>query len=100
MKTSRQLVLQLLIKMAKSQSYSNILLDEALKKSELSQQDKKFAAALFYGVVERQLTLDKIIRNYSTRPVDKLSDEVHQILRMGIYHVITSYSIHYTKLYE
>lgn len=88
MKTSRQLVLQLLIKMAKSQSYSNILLDEALKKSELSQQDKKFAAALFYGVVERQLTLDKIIRNYSTRPVDKLSEEVHQILRMGIYQLL------------
>ncbi len=88
MKTARQIVLNMLVKMAKSQSYSNILLDEALIKSELSPQDKKFAAALFYGVTERQLTLDRIIDIYSSRPSDKLSEEVRQIIRMGIYQLL------------
>ena len=85
MKTARQVVLQMLVKMSKNNSYSNIMLDETLNKSQLSPQDKKFAAALFYGVTERILTLDLIIKKYSARPVDKLSDEVRQILRMGIY---------------
>ncbi len=88
MKTARQVVLQMLVKMEKNNSYSNIMLDETLNKSQLSPQDKKFAAALFYGVTERILTLDLIIKKYSARPVDKLSDEVRQILRMGIYQLL------------
>lgn len=76
MKTARQVVLQMLVKMSNNQSYSNILLDEALSKSQLSAQDKKFASALFYGVTERELTLDLIIKKYSSRPLDKLSNEV------------------------
>lgn len=88
MKTARQVVLQMLVKMSNNQSYSNILLDEALSKSQLSAQDKKFASALFYGVTERELTLDLIIKKYSSRPLDKLSNEVRQILRMGIYQLL------------
>ena len=96
MKTSRQFVLQLLIKMSKNSAYSNILLDEAFVSSQLNSQDKKFAAALFYGVIERQITLDEIIKKYSNRPLSKLSVEAQQILRMGIR--ITSYNVCYTKL--
>lgn len=88
MKSSRQLVLQLLIKMSTNSAFSNILLDEALISSQLSPQDKKFASALFYGVIERQLTLDEIIKKYSNRPVAKLSVETQQILRMGIYQLL------------
>lgn len=88
MKTSRQLVLQLLIKMAKNTAFSNILLDEALLSSGLSPQDKKFTAALFYGVIERQITLDEIIKKYCNRPIAKLSVEIQQILRMGIYQLL------------
>lgn len=83
--TARKFVLKILLKMSGNSAYSNILLDEALKKSTLSPQDKKFAAALFYGVLERQLTLDIIIKKYCNKPLSKLSDEVRQILRMGIY---------------
>lgn len=88
MKTSRQLVLQLLIKMSKNSAFSNILLDDALISSGLSPQDKKFAAALFYGVIERQITLDEIIKKYCNRPIAKLSVEAQQILRMGIYQLL------------
>lgn len=88
MSTSRQLVMKLLVKMSKNQAYSNILLDDALSKSDLSAQDKKFSAALFYGVCERIITLDKIIEKYSSKRSDKLSDEVRSILRMGIYQLL------------
>ncbi len=88
MKSSRSLVLELLVRMEKDSAFSNILLDDALSKSGLEPADKKFAAALFYGVIERKLTLDSVIKKYSSKPADKLSVEVLQILRMGIYQLL------------
>lgn len=87
-KTARQITLEMLVKMSSNNAYSNILLDDTLEKSGLSAQDRKFASALFYGVVERQLTLDIIIDKYSNKPSDKLSCEVRQILRMGFYQLL------------
>lgn len=85
MGNSRKVVLKLLTKIDKNSSYSNILLDDGLAKSNLSLQDKKFAAALFYGVLERKITLDAVIKKYSNRPSDKLNVEILNLLRMGIY---------------
>lgn len=85
MGNARKIVLKLLTKLEKNLSYSNILLDDGLSKSDLSVQDKKFASALFYGVLERKITLDAVIRKYSNRPSDKLNIEILNILRMGIY---------------
>ena len=85
MGNARKTVLRLLTRLENSGSYSNILLDEGLERSELSPQDKKFAAALFYGVLERQITLDNIIREYSRNPKNKLGTEVRVILRMCLH---------------
>lgn len=85
MGNSRKVVMKLLTKLDNNSSYSNILLDDGLKKTDLSFQEKKFAAALFYGVLERRITLDAVIKKYSSRPTDKLNNEVRNILRMGIY---------------
>lgn len=54
MADARLTVIKLLLKMEDSASYSNILLDGALSESGLSERDKAFAAALFYGVTERK----------------------------------------------
>lgn len=81
MGNARKTVLRLLTRLENSGSYSNMLLDGS-ERSDLSPQDKKFAAALFYGVLERQITLDNIIREYSRNPKNKLGTEVRVILRM------------------
>ena len=44
MKNARKLVVKLLTRMDVNNSYSNLLLSDALDKSELSNQDKKFAS--------------------------------------------------------
>ncbi len=85
---SRKFVMNLLIKMEKNSAYSNLLLDNALQNSGLSVQDKKFASALFYGVIERLLTLDAVIDFYSNKPSYTLNIEVRQILRIGIYQLL------------
>ena len=64
MDSARRLVVRTLTKVDDNNSYSNIVLSDALEKSGLSEQDRKFASALFYGVIERKLTLDEIIAHY------------------------------------
>ena len=88
MSDARTTAAKLLMRMENSGSYSNILLDHALAASKLSERDKSFAAALFYGVTERQLTLDYIIGKNSSLPFQKLDKTAVIVLRMGIYQIL------------
>lgn len=88
MKTARQVVLELLIKMQQNGAYSNIVLDNTFNSEKLSNRDRAFAAMLFYGVIERKMTLDYIIRLYSSTEFDKIDVDVLQLLRMGLYQLL------------
>lgn len=85
---ARMTAAKLLMRMESSGSYSNILLDHVFDHSELSERDKAFAAALFYGVTERQLTLDYIIEQNSSLPFGKLDKNAVTVLRMGLYQLL------------
>ncbi len=88
MADARSTAAKLLLKMESGGSYSNILLDSALDESGLSQRDKAFAAALFYGVTERKMTLDFIISQYCTAGLSSLKPETRTVLRCGIYQIL------------
>lgn len=88
MKSARQVVLELLLKMQENGAYSNIVLDNTFSRERLSNRDRAFAAMLFYGVIERRMTLDYIIRQYSSTEFDDIDVDVVQILRMGIYQLL------------
>ena len=88
MKSARQVVLELLIKMQENGAYSNIVLDNTFSREKLSNRDRAFAAMLFYGVIERRMTLDYIIRQYSSTEFDNIDTDVVQLLRMGIYQLM------------
>lgn len=85
---ARMTAAKLLMRMENSGSYSNILLDHALSASDLSERDKAFAAALFYGVTERQLTLDYVIEKNSNLPFAKLDKNAVTVLRTGLYQIL------------
>ncbi|MCM1298267.1 MAG: 16S rRNA (cytosine(967)-C(5))-methyltransferase RsmB [Firmicutes bacterium] len=88
MKSARQVVLELLIKMQENGAYSNIVLDNTFSREKLSNRDRAFAAMLFYGVIERRMTLDYIIRQYSSAEFDNIDTDVLQLLRMGLYQLM------------
>ena len=83
--TARQAAVQALLKVDGEGGYSNLVLNEQLKKAQLSPEDTAFASRLFYGTLERKLTLDHIIGVYSKKPVHKLTPAVAEILRMSLY---------------
>ena len=86
--SARKLAVTLLDQTEEKGSYSNIALDAALDKSELDARDKRLCAALYYGVLERKLTLDYIISRYSKKPPEKLDGIVLQIIRTGLYQLL------------
>ena len=57
-KTSRYLAMSILEKTDENQSYSNLLLNEAIQKNNLSPADARLLTELVYGVLQRKLTLD------------------------------------------
>ncbi len=87
-KNARQTALELLLKSERNGVFSNLALDAALSQSRLEQRDKSFVSALYYGVLERKLTLDFIISRYSDLPVPKISADILCILRMGLYQLL------------
>lgn len=86
--TPRQLAFDLLQRAEKGKQYSNIILDNALKNSDMSDADKRLASALFYGVIEKKLTLDFQITKLSSRPIEQLDSLVITALRIGLYQLI------------
>ena len=73
--------------------YSNLVLEGLMRKNELTGQERAFCTALFYGVVERRITLDWVLGRYSRQPVEKLSPAVRDILRMAVYQLLYMPSI-------
>ena len=86
--TARQAAVQALMRVNHEGGYSNLVLNETLKKAQLSQTDAAFASKLFYGALERRLTLDHIMSSYSKKPVAKLTPAVADILRMSLYQLL------------
>ena len=84
----RRIALDTLIKCESSGQYSNIALDNALKKSKLEENDKALASALFYGVIERRITLDYYVSRLSSRPISEIDERTLGALRLGLYQLI------------
>lgn len=86
--TPRLVAYELLKKLEKSKQYSNIILDHALNQSGLEGPDRALASALFYGVIEKKLTLDYQLSHLSSRKLEELDCDVLCALRMGLYQLI------------
>ena len=78
--------------------YSNLVLDAALKKQELTPQQAAFCSSLFYGTLERLLTLDARLAPFLKKPIEKLDPPVRAVLRSGLYQVLYRSEEHTSEL--
>ena len=84
----RKLVYNSLISCAENEKFANLEADTVLKRNALSPSEKAFFTAFFYGVTERQITLDYQIKKLSVTPIEKLQTKVLILLRMGMYQIL------------
>ncbi len=85
MKTPRRMAADALLRVDTEGGYSNLVLDSALKKEKPDKRDGALATALFYGCLERRVTLDHCIEAYAKRPVDA---KVREVLRIALYQIL------------
>ena len=69
-------------------AYSAIAINNAVREENLSGVDVSFLSALVYGVLERKLTLEYIIRQYSSIRIKKIEDKTLIVLYLGVYQLI------------
>ena len=83
--TARNCALEALLKVEENEGYSNIVLDKTLKKYELEQRDASLCSHIFYGVLEKKITLDYYIGKFLKKPDFVLNNAVREILRIAFY---------------
>ncbi len=88
MKKPRAVAFDVLYRIFSEDAYSNLAIDNALKENNLNRLDSAFCTALVYGVLERLLTIDYIIRKLSSVPFRKIELKTLIILRMGFYQLL------------
>ncbi len=85
----REMALKSLYKIEKNGAYSNIVLDETIKRNkELSNRDIGLMSEIVYGVTTWKITIDEIVKKHSNIKLKKISPWVLNILRMGIYQIV------------
>lgn len=84
-KSARLVAYEALMQVCENEGYSNIVLDKTLNKYSLEKRDNALASILFYGVIERQITLDCYIKMFLKHPDFKLADSTLLILRIAVY---------------
>lgn len=84
----RNIAFKILLKIETDDSYSSLLLQNSIKENRLSKLDASFVSAIVYGVIERQITLDYILKQYSKMPLRKIEKKTLVIIRMGLYQIL------------
>lgn len=86
--TARTVALRALLHVEQSSGYSNIVLKHALDGACLNSRDKALASAIFYGVLERRLTLDYYIAQCVRDPRRKPDRVAMEAIRCGAYQIL------------
>lgn len=87
---ARETAARALLDVERDGSYSNLVLEPYFTKENLSPRDRAAAAALFYGVLERRITLDWALDHHSRGPVSRMEPEVSTALRLGAWQLLYS----------
>lgn len=82
--SARELAFQSLTRHEKNNGFSNLELDNALKRNPLPPNEKSLFTVLFYGVLEKSITLDHWIARLCDTS-HTLSLPVRTALRLGLY---------------
>ncbi|TKC18615.1 16S rRNA (cytosine(967)-C(5))-methyltransferase RsmB [Robertmurraya kyonggiensis] len=86
-KNVRESALNLLEAIEKNQSYSNLLLNNVIKKNNVEPKDIGLLTELTYGTLQRKMTLDFYLEPF-LKKARKLEPWVKQLLRITLYQMI------------
>lgn len=77
-----------LVRFEKESRFSNLEVNAAIESSNMTEPDKALFTRLVYGVIERRITLDYIISQYSSRALSEIDLNTKISLRLGVYQLL------------
>ncbi len=83
--TPRIAAYETLFRLEKEQSYSNIAVSYTIEKYHFEKLDRDFYTQLVYGVIEKKLTLDYFVKQYTEKSPSRLDFSVLTIFRLSLY---------------
>ncbi len=83
MKNARDAAFTALLQVDVNAGYSNLVIDKAIVQANLQRRDAALASAIFYGTLERRITLDYYLKQFSKLPLTKISPQILTLLRMA-----------------
>ncbi len=84
----RALCLNSLCETMNKGAYSNLQLKSSLLDESLSSKDKALYKQLYFGTLERLITLDAVIARFSKMKLKKMSPQLINLLRLGAYQLL------------
>ena len=88
MSNPRKAAVKALLKVENDSAYSNIALNAVLRESGLENADRAFASAIFYGVLDRRITIDFILSKFIKTPLKKVAPFTLEVLRSAVYQIM------------
>ena len=83
-KTPRYLAVELLTRISKNGTYSNLGLNQVIKQNALSSRDAHFLTNLVYGELQHRLTLDYWLKPFIKHP-QRVAPWVKELLLLSLY---------------
>lgn len=88
MANARKVAVKALVEVRKEGAYSNIALRNIFSKTDLSPSDKSLASAIFYGTLDRQITIDYVLKKFIKKPISKIEPVTYESLSIAIYQIM------------
>lgn len=86
---TRELALDMLLAIDRDGLYSHLVLRDVLDKYQyLSKQERAFLTRLTEGTIERMLTLDYVIDQFSKTKVKKMKPLIRELMRLSVYQIM------------
>ena len=76
------------MKVENDSAYSNIALNAVLRESRLENADRAFASAVFYGVLDRRITIDFVLSKFIKTPLKRVAFFTLEVLRSAVYQIM------------
>lgn len=85
----RELAVEMVKEISAGKEYSHILIANVLDKySYLPEVDRAFLKKITEGTIERQITIDHILNQFSKVPVNKMKPFIRSLMRTSVYQII------------
>ena len=77
-----------LLKCGRDSKYSTLEINSILTSVSMDNRDKALYTRLLYGTIEKKLTLDYVIAQFSSKKISSLDINVLTLLRLGVYQIL------------